>query len=432
MARQIYGSMSVKIQIDWKSIIYRGVESEELDYKAALDWRKLNRGSKAKFVRHCLAMANTKGGYIVVGVGEDSAGQPSLFTGLTGEQAKSFDPTTVGNFINKYADPEIDFTIERPIVDGKRYAIFVIRRFSNIPHVCSYGFENELQQGVFYIRTADASSRPAYRASEIHGIIQRALRNQREILGRMIRGVLYEERVTIEQNAKSHFAEERAHSRTFFDRRSSADGVTGIRIDIMVAPPQYIPEKFSLSELKRAFADVISLQTSSNFISEAELDESYFSNISLRCMPERGRKLWQMFQSGMFHYISVWNGSGKTIKYPELVKFFAEAVSCFSQLYSELGYYEELLDIRIEIDHVEGVMLTTTPEPLKKLDRESDCICRIPQIKIQLNRTAADMASGYIDHAARIILEVCERFNLPEGRHRKLNDTIRKYLEKRR
>ena len=114
------------------------------------------------------------------------------------------------------------------------------------------------------------------------------------------------------------------------------------------------------------------------------------------------------------------------------MKFFAEAVSCFSQLYSELGYYEELLDIRLEIDHVEGVMLTNTPEPLKKLDRESDCVCRIPQIKIQLNRTAADMASGYIDHAARIILEVCERFNLPEGRHRKLNETIRKYLEKRR
>ena len=425
--------MSVKIQIDWKNIVYRGVESEELDYKAGLDWRKLNRGSKAKFVRHCLAMANTKGGYIVVGVGEDSAGQPSLFTGLTGEQAKSFDPTIVGNFINKYADPEIDFTIERPIVDGKRYAIFVIRRFSNIPHVCSYGFENELQQGVFYIRTADASSRPAYRASEIHGIIQRALRNQREILGRMIRGVLYEERVTIEQNAKSHFAEERAHSRTFFDRRSNLAGdSSGIRIDIMVAPPQYIPEKFSLSELKRAFSDVISLQTSNNFISEAELDESYFSNISLRSMPERGKKLWQMFQSGMFHYISVWSDSGKTIKYPELVKFFAEAVNGLSQLYSELGYYEELLDIRIEIDHVEGVTLTNTPEPLKKLDRESDCICRIPQIKIQLNRTAADMASGYIEHAARVILEVCERFNLPEGRHRKLNDTIKKYLEKRR
>ncbi|MDD2478654.1 MAG: putative DNA binding domain-containing protein, partial [Victivallaceae bacterium] len=83
-------------EYDWKSIIYRGVESDELDYKAALDWSKLNRGGRAKFARHCLAMANTKGGFVVVGVGEDDAGQPTLFTGLTEAQLKSFDPTNVG------------------------------------------------------------------------------------------------------------------------------------------------------------------------------------------------------------------------------------------------------------------------------------------------------------------------------------------------
>lgn len=69
--------------IDWKSIIYRGVESDELDYKAAQNWLQLPRSGKAKFVRHCLAMANTKGGYVVVGVGEDASGQPAVFTGLT-------------------------------------------------------------------------------------------------------------------------------------------------------------------------------------------------------------------------------------------------------------------------------------------------------------------------------------------------------------
>ncbi|MEI3004255.1 MAG: RNA-binding domain-containing protein [Victivallales bacterium] len=81
--------------IDWKSIIYRGVESDELDYKAAQNWLQLPRSGKAKPVRHCLAMANTKGGYVVVGVGEDASGQPAVFTGLTPEEAQSFDPTAV-------------------------------------------------------------------------------------------------------------------------------------------------------------------------------------------------------------------------------------------------------------------------------------------------------------------------------------------------
>src|SRR3989339_345999 len=96
-----------KIDTDWRNIIYREIESEELDYKAAVNWNKLSRVAKAKFTRHCMAMANTKGGYIVVGVGEDKAGRPRLYTGLSEEESRSFDPTGVGNFINRYSDPEI-------------------------------------------------------------------------------------------------------------------------------------------------------------------------------------------------------------------------------------------------------------------------------------------------------------------------------------
>ena len=50
---------------DWRSIICRGIESDELDYKAAQNWKNLSRAGKAKFVRHCIAMANIKGGYVV-------------------------------------------------------------------------------------------------------------------------------------------------------------------------------------------------------------------------------------------------------------------------------------------------------------------------------------------------------------------------------
>ena len=53
---------------DMRELIYRGVESEELDYKAAMSWTAMSRAARAKIVRHCLALANTKGGYIVIGV----------------------------------------------------------------------------------------------------------------------------------------------------------------------------------------------------------------------------------------------------------------------------------------------------------------------------------------------------------------------------
>ena len=50
--------------MDWESIVKRGVESDELDYKAAQNWNKLSRTGRAKFARHCMALANTKGGYV--------------------------------------------------------------------------------------------------------------------------------------------------------------------------------------------------------------------------------------------------------------------------------------------------------------------------------------------------------------------------------
>ena len=178
----------------WRELVYRGVESDELDYKAAMNWNLLSKSGRAKLVRHCLAFANTRGGYLVIGVGEDASGHPSDYQGLTKEELHSFDPSTVTSFIHRLTDPPINFTIERPEIDGKRYVIFAIKPFSSLPHICASGVDGELQQGVFYIRTKGASSRPAVSAMEMQGLIRRALRNQRAMLGQMLRGILSEAR----------------------------------------------------------------------------------------------------------------------------------------------------------------------------------------------------------------------------------------------
>ena len=201
--------------MDFEELIYRQVESDTLDYKAHQSWSAMSAAARGKFIRHLAAFANTHGGVLVVGVGEDSSGCPCDYTGLTEEETRSFDPTAVGAYINACVEPPIDFSLERPLVRGKRYAVFVVRPFTTLPHVCTRSVENELQSGVFYIRTRDASSRPAHRALEMHRLIQRALRNQRELLAKMLRGILYETR-TLDASADEPRESEEIRAEDFF------------------------------------------------------------------------------------------------------------------------------------------------------------------------------------------------------------------------
>ncbi len=412
---------------DFVELVRRGVESDVLDYKAALCWTKMSRQAKGKIVRHCLALANTKGGCIVIGVGEDASGHPSVYTGLNREEVHSFDPTTVGQFVNRYVEPPIELVIERPVVDGKRYAIFVIRPFRTLPHVCTNGIEGELQTGVFYIRTADASSRPAYRAIEMQMLIQRALRNQREELGRMLRGILYENRLSAEGSGDNEeFQAAVANSSVFFKRRKNPPaGVPSLLVNLIVTPPRFHSEAFGLSALRRAVdASLPSLPTP-EFLDSDELKKAYLTNTSLRALSKKGLRMWQVFKSGMFHYIAYQPVPDRELAFPLLVRKMAEAFRFLGSLYTELGYAEELLTISLTLDNTEDVRLVLPEKPQARF------LCRIPKISITMTRSAADLASGEAAHAARMTSEIAERFNISDQYLRDLPGKIDDYLEQR-
>ena len=423
--------MQRKIPIDWSSLIYRAVESDELDYKAAQNWRDLNRQGKAKFVRHCLAMANTKGGYIIVGVGEDESGKPSVYTGMTDRQAKSFDPTDVGHFINRYADPAIDFDIEKPVVDGKTYVVFVVRRFATLPHVCGYGCECELQQGAFYIRTADASSRVAYRASEIHGIIQRALRNQRESLGRMLRGILYEQQYGEMADAKSLYADEIALSRNFAAGRGNTFDIRQSHLlEFSAEISSFNAERFQLSDIRYAVTKSVCDFTGVPFLFTGNLDDSYCTNTSLRYYSKECEQFWQAFRSGLFHYISPVD-CANGISYKNIIRFVAEAVYFISEYYAELGLEEEIVILRFRLHNVENVELRGLENFIRTKKALSGYSCKINKVKVRMERSVADLTAGVIEHAARVVQEICERFNLSSDTQEYLEETISMFLGKK-
>jgi hypothetical protein len=417
--------------MDWREVVYRGVEDQQLDYKAAQDWNELSRAGRAKFARHVMALANTRGGYIVVGVGEDANGNPLLHTGLTEKQARSFDPSMAGQTVNRYADPAVDFDIVRPEVDGKRYAIFVVQRFSDQPHVCCDACDVELQRGVFYIRTTDARSRAAFRASEMHDLIQRALRNQRQALGRLIRGVLYEGRNEMASDAGRAFDQIQrdcqANARDVFGAR---EWRTQLLFEIWCYPSVYSVNRFPLGEVKEAAANVILPPISHFPFFEGQSGmRVYFANDALRSHAPadmgtgQRRAYWEFQANGGFYYLLETSpANSKELTYPVLARCVACAMSVIGQLYSAIGVEDELLSIQIGVRNTEGARLTGVP------DGSDPPPCSQPDVEVVKRRTVGDMVSDPVDHAVRVARELTERFNVPRNRHDDLPEVLAAFL----
>src|ERR1700687_6091646 len=116
------------------AILLRGHESKDFDYKAAIAWNEGDKAGCCAIVKDILAMANTQGGFIVIGVSEPPTG--FSFDGVTSDQAKSFDTTRLNRFLQIYADPPLNTRLRKVNHDGKVFIIIEVPAFSDTPHIC--------------------------------------------------------------------------------------------------------------------------------------------------------------------------------------------------------------------------------------------------------------------------------------------------------
>ena len=406
--------MSLMRSFDFAELVHRKVESDELDYKSAMSWRSMTRQERGKIVRHLTAFANTRGGYLVIGVSEDASGVPCNCTGVTEDEAASFDPTPVGDFINSHIEPPLDYTIERPLVDGKRYVIFVVRPFKNLPHVCCRGVEGELQEGVFYIRTREASSRAARRAHEMQELLRRCMRNEREQLGRILRGILYETRQT-PLSLSDRSRDLVLDTERYFRNRKGRDGKHPLLkfqiipdCQIPVTPENILP---LLQESLFPCSDPV-------FLSKADIDGAEKTPDSWRELSRNTPLLWQIFDDGSFCYFKyIQDGE---LSLDNLARFCAEAVSFAGELGEKFNWSEELFTLKLSL---------TAPQDILIDGRY--LLAGGKEISAEIERSSADLNSGRENHAARLLRRIGESLRLPDYKLDSFKENIRIFLERR-
>ena len=102
-------------------VLLRGRESKDLDYKGPMGWSEGDKGACCSLVKDILAMANTLGGFIVIGVSEQPTGYS--LEGISADQAKSFDTSRLNRFLQAYTDPPYQCLPEKSLSRRKNLCV---------------------------------------------------------------------------------------------------------------------------------------------------------------------------------------------------------------------------------------------------------------------------------------------------------------------
>ncbi|HLC30060.1 MAG TPA: ATP-binding protein [Dehalococcoidia bacterium] len=174
--------------LDFERIVF-GFDRETavIEYKSGIGWNEMDRRSQVGLIKDLMAFGNSDTfGYLVVGVSETDS---SVYerTGVSEEQAASYDPTPIGEVVRTYSDPEVQFTIHVPELQGRRFVVFRVAPFATVPHICRQSYDNVLEQAAIYVRTDNAQSIKVPTTQHMRRLVERATFNQRGSLLAQIR-----------------------------------------------------------------------------------------------------------------------------------------------------------------------------------------------------------------------------------------------------
>ncbi len=137
-----------------------GYELRNREFKAPFLWSDSNsRWLKEKLARVVLGITNTRsGGQVVIGV-EENKDKKLVLKGVADAQLKTFENYDgIKGYIDGFSHTETNFDISWGELQGKKYVVFTVQEFDEIPVICKKdGQEKDvLKKDVIYARSKKA------------------------------------------------------------------------------------------------------------------------------------------------------------------------------------------------------------------------------------------------------------------------------------
>jgi len=134
-----------------------------------MEWNEADKAGCCGLVKDILAMANTRGGFIAIGVSEQPTGYS--FDGLSPDQAETFDTTRLNRFLQSYAEPPINALLRKVSHDDKVFVIVEVPAFPDTPHICQKEYPGVLASLSLYVRTDNNESAPMRSAADFKAVV---------------------------------------------------------------------------------------------------------------------------------------------------------------------------------------------------------------------------------------------------------------------
>lgn len=163
-------------------------ERQEVDYKGSVLLRPSDEFA-LKLVKHIQGMANSGGGWIVIGYNDKSLEPDSNHTS---EVALSYEPTILSEMVNSFIvrGQQIKLTVfqEKHPVTDQNHPIIEINGFQRNPYVCrstkraSDTNTEILQEGKVYLRRPSAATSEVKTPQDWQELIDRCVQQRRDEL----------------------------------------------------------------------------------------------------------------------------------------------------------------------------------------------------------------------------------------------------------